>query len=392
MNKNKKVILIIFGYLVSLSLLVIVFKDTNFERVFEYLKKIDPFLVLLALLLNVIFVWIRGAYQKNNLYITTPNIRTGTSIVSIGISLFYNAILPTRLGDVIRAVFISLRDNIKKKRLLPYILVEKIIDFLFVIFFFFLIVIIESEDEILSYLFVTLAVIIISIITFILYVKFNKKVINFVLSIVPAKFNKLFSEINHEAINGMSCFKTKNQIAKSLVLLISGWVIILCIFYILSYPFIDQLNLPNYSAIYFLFFSAVALSLPSAPSGIGTVHYGLYLAVQILMGGDVSNDQSDLVAALIISLHFLLVVLDVIVGGVILLLATMNILEGLKIFLHQELEKIWEMGGKQEEFEEKILTGLFLSALRQVKLAKFKLILITLREIIQINVLCKLLI
>ena len=115
MKKNKKVVLTIFGYLISLSLLVIIFKDTNFERVFGYLKKIDPFLVLLALLLNVIFVWIRGAYQKNNLYITTPNIRTGTSIVSIGISLFYNAILPTRLGDVIRAIFISLRDNIKKK-------------------------------------------------------------------------------------------------------------------------------------------------------------------------------------------------------------------------------------------------------------------------------------
>ena len=101
MNKSKKIILTIFGYLVSLSLLVIVFKDTNFERVFEYLKKIDPFLVLLALLLNIIFVWIRCAYQKNNLYITTSNIRTSTSIISIGISLFYNAILPTRLGDVI---------------------------------------------------------------------------------------------------------------------------------------------------------------------------------------------------------------------------------------------------------------------------------------------------
>ena len=115
MKKNKKVILTLFGYLISVSLLVVVFKDTNFEKVFEYLKKIDPFLVLLALLLNIMFVWIRGVYQKNNLYITTPNIRTGTSIVSIGISLFYNAILPTRLGDVIRAIFISLRDNIKKK-------------------------------------------------------------------------------------------------------------------------------------------------------------------------------------------------------------------------------------------------------------------------------------
>ena len=54
MNKSKKIILTIFGYLVSLSLLVIVFKDTNFERVFGYLKKIDPFLVMLALVLNAI--------------------------------------------------------------------------------------------------------------------------------------------------------------------------------------------------------------------------------------------------------------------------------------------------------------------------------------------------
>ena len=35
-----------------------------------------------------------------------------------------------------------------------------------------------------------------------------------------------------------------------------------------------------------------------------------------------------------------------------------NILEEQKIFLHQELEKIWAMDGKQEEVEEKILTGL----------------------------------
>ena len=320
MNKNKKIILTLLGYLISLSLLVITFKDTNFKKVFDYLKEINLFLVFLALLLNIIFVWIRGAYQKNNLYITTPNIRTNTSIVSICIALFYNAVLPTRLGDAIRAVFISLRDNIKKKRLLPYILVEKVIDFLLMIFFFAFILIIESENEMLSYLFVALAVIIVSIITFILYIKYNKKVISFVQSIVPVKFNKLFSEINHEAINGMSCFKTKNQIAKSLALLIIGWIVQLGIFYILSYPFINQLNLPNYAAIYFLVFSAIALSLPSAPAAIGTVHYGLYLAVQIFIGGDIPNSQSDLVAALIISLHFLTVILDVLVGGAIILI------------------------------------------------------------------------
>ena len=48
--------------------------------------------------------------------------------------------------------------------------------------------------------------------------------------------------------------------------------------------------------------------------------------------------------------------------------------------------------GKQEEVEEKILTGLLLSLVRQVKLTKFKLILTILKEIILINALYKLLI
>jgi len=320
MNRNKKFFLTLFGYLISIFLLVITFKGTNFKKVFEYLSEINPFFVFFALFLNILFVLIRGIYQKNNLYITTPNIKTETSVVSVGVALFYNVILPTRLGDAIRAVFISLKDNIKKKRLLPYILVEKVIDFLLMAFFFLIVIIIESEKQMLSYLFFILSLSLFSIIIFILYIKFNKKIISFIKLIKSNKFSEILLEINHEAINGMSYFKTKNQISKSLILLVGGWLVMLCIFYILSYPFVDQLNLPNYSAIYFLIFSAIALALPSAPAGIGVVHYGLYLAVQVLMGGDIPSNQIDLVAALIISLHLLIFMLDVIVGGLILLI------------------------------------------------------------------------
>ena len=153
-----------------------------------------------------------------------------------------------------------------------------------------------------------------------MYIKYNKKFIHFLKSLISKKLNKLCSEINHEVINGISFFKNKKQITKSFVLLISGWIVIIFIYYILSYPFINELNLPNYAPIYFFVFSAIALALPSAPSGIGTVHFGLYLAVQILMDGDVSIGQSDLVAALIISLHFLLAMLDIIIGGIILMI------------------------------------------------------------------------
>ena len=44
MERNKKIVLTLFGYLISIFLLVITFKDTNFKKVFEYLKEINSVL------------------------------------------------------------------------------------------------------------------------------------------------------------------------------------------------------------------------------------------------------------------------------------------------------------------------------------------------------------
>ena len=154
MNKKKNFFLILFGYLISLFLLYITFKDVNFDKVFNYLSKINLLMVFFAIILNIFFVWVRGIYQKNNLYLTTPNIKLNTSIISVGIALFYNVILPTRLGDIVRAIFISLKDNIKKKRILPYILIEKIIDFLLMIVLFFIIYNFNNSNSYLNFCFI----------------------------------------------------------------------------------------------------------------------------------------------------------------------------------------------------------------------------------------------
>ena len=57
-------------------------------------------------------------------------------------------------------------------------------------------------------------------------------------------------------------------------------------------------------------FSVLALSVPSAPAGIGVVHYGLYLAVTIF-GNEVVNTEADLVAAFVISTHFFILLIDI---------------------------------------------------------------------------------
>ena len=46
------------------------------------------------------------------------------------------------------------------------------------------------------------------------YIKYKEKVVNLIKSLGHEKFKKLISEINYEAINGVSYFKTKSQIIK----------------------------------------------------------------------------------------------------------------------------------------------------------------------------------
>ena len=83
------------------------------------------------------------------------------------------------------------------------------------------------------------------------------------------------------------------------------------------------LDLPLYSCLVFTVFSALSLSIPSAPAGIGVMHYGLFLAVKML-GGEIVLSQIDIVAAFIISTHFFGMVNDILVGGSIMILYKIN--------------------------------------------------------------------
>ncbi len=61
-------------------------------------------------------------------------------------------------------------------------------------------------------------------------------------------------------------------------------------------------------------FSALSLSVPSAPAGIGVMHYGFFLAVKLLSNGNLT-EQINLVAAFVIVMHFYIMLMDVLVGG-----------------------------------------------------------------------------
>ena len=95
------------------------------------------------------------------------------------------------------------------------------------------------------------------------------------------------------------------------------------VFGLISYPYIKLLNLPIYSCLLFTVFSALSLTIPSAPAGIGVMHYGLFLSVKML-DSEIVESQIDIVAAFTIITHFFVVLFDVFVGAVIMLLYNLS--------------------------------------------------------------------
>ena len=307
------------GYLVSIIFLILVFKDTNFGLIVGNFKYVNFYYISVALICNSCFFLIRGLYQINNLHYIKPNIRFSISVTSIGIAQFYNVIFPARLGEVIRAFFLSKNENIPKTSILSYIFIEKVIDFLVILFLFFVIVMfgfgnVESKKA-LIFLSILVTIIIVGIFIFI---RFNRVVINVLEKIIPNKIHKLLNKLNKDVLEGFKFYKSIEQIIKSIFLVLASWMIMVTIFWFISQPYIKVLELPSYSCLFFMVFSALSLSVPSAPAGIGVMHYGLFLAVKLLSNNAIES-QINIIAAFIIMMHFIVMSLDVIVGGCIII-------------------------------------------------------------------------
>ena len=297
----------------------------DFEKVLSYLYVTNYYYLIAAVGFNICFFITRSFYQINNLYFISNKLKFIESLTSIGIAQFYNVIFPARMGELIRIYFLSKLNGIKKATVLSYILVEKVID-VFLIFTLLLVIIlflVQGNTNLLNALSYLAGILSFLFVTLLLYVGLNDYVRLFLKKTIPIILYGKFELLNNEVITGLKFFKSKTQITTSILLLITSWICILFVFGLISYPFVELLDLPLYSCLVFMVFSALSLSIPSAPAGIGVVHYGLYLAVSLL-GGEIVDTQTDIVAAFVISTHFCIILLDFLVGGSIMIFYKIN--------------------------------------------------------------------
>lgn len=309
----------ILGYLISIFFLYFIFKDTNFSLIIKHFNYINPFYITIAFLLSFCFLILRGLYQLNSLYYFQRKLHFSISLVSIAIAQFFNNIFPARLGEIIRTFFLSKQAHIKKASVLSYIFIEKLIDLIFILLLLLIIIFLGFNNVDLSkLLFSSFLFIFLIICSLFIFFKGNKFILSLIKRVVPNKFHKLIKRLNSEILEGFMFYKNIPQIFRGILLLLGSWLIVLLTIWFISYPYVQLLGLPYYSCLFFMVFSVLSLSVPSAPAGLGVMHYGLFLAVKLLSNN--IEPQINLVAAFVIVLHFFFMLLDLTASGSVILI------------------------------------------------------------------------
>ena len=134
-SKIKQSLFLIIASLLAVFFIVITVKQIDFERVAEVLKQTNYFWIFASMAISILTYWIRAA--RWNLLLKTMGYHTQTSsgFWAIAFAYFMNLTIP-RSGEVARATSFYKMENVPFEKSFGTVVLERVIDILFLGFVF----------------------------------------------------------------------------------------------------------------------------------------------------------------------------------------------------------------------------------------------------------------
>ncbi|WP_353164637.1 lysylphosphatidylglycerol synthase transmembrane domain-containing protein [Empedobacter brevis] len=134
-SKIKQSLFLIIASLLAVFFIVITVKQIDFERVAEVLKQTNYFWIFASMAISILTYWIRAA--RWNLLLKTMGYHTQTSsgFWAIAFAYFMNLTIP-RSGEVARATSFYKMENVPFEKSFGTVVLERVIDVLFLGFVF----------------------------------------------------------------------------------------------------------------------------------------------------------------------------------------------------------------------------------------------------------------
>lgn len=261
--KNK--VKLLLSLLLTVILLWFFLYKTNLNMVFLSLKNTNIYLLFLAVLLNLLSVIVR-IFRLRIFLLPIKKISFKTLFVAIFSSYFLSTILPGRLGEIAKPLYIAAEENISRLSSLATAFLERLFD-LFTLFTFFLIFLLiysikNSNISLNTFYKVSFYGIFFLFLVFIFFFLWLK--IGFQIPIF--NFLKPYLE---KIKYGFSSFTSFKQIILAFILTILIWTLVSLFTFLILKSL--GLNLPFISSFMLLSVSAIGFIIPT-PGGTGGVH------------------------------------------------------------------------------------------------------------------------
>ncbi|MCP4486531.1 MAG: flippase-like domain-containing protein [Gammaproteobacteria bacterium] len=291
MNNAKPILLSIAISTLFLSLFI---HNVEWHELSSEILKADTLILSLSVVVKLIG-FVLMAYRTKTILSPLFSFNLRTSFTSIAIAFTGNNLLPLRMGELLKAKFLSTLSNLSFSTCLPVLVFERLLDFMCLI----ILVIVSTPLIADTTLNLTGAYVLFSVLILFylllrqiaLHPNSSIRLFNLILGKFPLLISTRLSPVIGSAVLAINQIHSPRKLATALIFSIGYWLTQLISIHIWIVAF--KLEVPWYAPSVILIFIALGNFFPSAPSNIGTYHYFTMLALAIL---GVENNQAASVA------------------------------------------------------------------------------------------------
>ena len=142
---SKRSLSFLFSFLLSIIFLYIAFHNVNFGDVLQVVSGASVFWIIILMIALLLSHFLRAVRWKIILRSVKPDISMKNLFGSLMVGYAVNCVVP-RLGEIARAVLIGKWENVSRSSMFGAIILERIIDVLFLCLSIFISALICSED------------------------------------------------------------------------------------------------------------------------------------------------------------------------------------------------------------------------------------------------------
>ena len=342
--KNK--LKLVIGLLLGLFLLWLLFRDTNWPAVWQAVKRMDPFWLVVSQVVIFISFFTR-VHRWKYIVRTAKPVPFSKLFSATQIGFLGNFTLPGRAGELIRALVLSRLAALPVSRSIAFVTVDRVTDLVGLLAVMVVAAVTYHPEaatvlpegysvpswaepllrpNAIQFFAGSMALLLLGLVIclVLLYVNqrlalwLNDRIVGFVSTKLAEKTHGILEQF----AKGLHILRSGRDMAKALAFSLATWSMFITFYYVLMKAF-DMPEAPFYAPFVMVTLISIAISLPGAPGFIGQFHVAITLGLMLTT----TDFDLDVAKAIALVGHVLNVIPIALTGGYCLYAEKMGLFE-----------------------------------------------------------------